>query len=110
MSPFEEILRSKNKLRDQLTKHKKALRQKNDKDLSQDLRLVSLEYELSKIQLAVMGLTRILTDKGVFTPFEFSEVLDVIDEEDGTKDGRVTPPDSANWSPFSTKDQLPDGI
>ncbi len=80
MSPFKEILNSENNLREQLEKHKQALSQKNDKDLSQDLRLVSLEYELSKMQLAVMGLTRILTDKGIFSSDEFSEILDVLDE------------------------------
>ncbi len=104
MSPFKEILQQENNLRQKLQKHKKAHQSKNDKDPSQDIRLVSLEYELSKMQLAVMGLTRILTDKGIFSADEFSEVLDILDEKDGTKDGRVTPPESANWSPFPVRD------
>ena len=104
MSPFKKILQTETNLREQLVKYKSALHTKNNKDLSQDIRLVSLEYDLSKMQLAVMGLTRILTDKGIFSADEFSEVLDILDEEDGTKDGRVTPPESANWSPFVVRD------
>ena len=70
----------------------RAAAQSNRNDQSQDDRLVTLERENAELKLYVATLVRLLAEKAVFTPQEFSQYVDLIDREDGATDSRYAGP------------------
>ena len=63
---------------------------KNRKNTSQDAAIAQLEFENEQLKLYMASLVRILVSKDVFTNDEFKRFVDIIDGEDGVRDGRTS--------------------
>jgi hypothetical protein len=77
---------------DEITAWKKAHAELRERETGQNLRIVELDYEKSKLEIKVAALVRLLVEAGVVDPGKLDALMTEIDFEDGVADGRVTPP------------------
>lgn len=78
---------------------KQELEKLRHREIDQNLRIVELDYEKSKLELKVAALIRLLTEAGTIDADKLAAMMTVIDAEDGQLDGRVTPEDPGR-TPF----------
>ena len=71
-------------LRDQLA------RQRNSSPVATSLPIKELQKENDELKLYIAALVRILTSKGTITKEELKQMIDTIDTEDGSQDGKFT--------------------
>lgn len=71
-------------LRDQLA------RQRNTSPVATSLPIKELQKENDELKLYIAALVRILTSKGTITKEELKQMIDTIDTEDGSQDGKFT--------------------
>ncbi|MGB6221649.1 hypothetical protein [Haloferula sp.] len=84
---------------EQLATWKIELEKLRSREIDQNLRIVELDYEKSKLELKLAALLRLLVENGTIDADRFTAMMTVIDAEDGRLDGRVTPEDPGR-SPF----------
>jgi hypothetical protein len=77
---------------DEIAAWKKAYAELRSSETGQNLRIVELDYEKSKLELKVAALIRLLVESGVVDRDKLEATMNEIDAEDGTPDGRITPP------------------
>lgn len=78
---------------------KQELEKLRGREVDQNLRIVELDYEKSKLELKVAALIRLLIESGTVDVTKLTAMMTVIDAEDGRIDGRVTPEDPGR-TPF----------
>ena len=61
-------------------------------DRSQDARIAALETDSAELTLYVASLVRLLVAKGVMSAEQFSRFVDIVDESDGSSDGKYGGP------------------
>jgi hypothetical protein len=76
---------------DEITAWKQAYAGLRENETGQNLRIVELDYEKSKLELKVAALIRLLVGSGLVDPAKLESLMAEIDAEDGVCDGRVTP-------------------
>lgn len=84
---------------EELATWKKELEKLRNREIDQNLRIVELDYEKSKLELKVAALIRLLVESGTVDASKLSAMMTVIDAEDGCVDGRITPQDPGR-TPF----------
>jgi hypothetical protein len=77
---------------DEITAWKKAHAELRERETGQNLRIVELDYEKSKLEMKVAALVRLLVEAGLVDPAKLEALMAEIDLEDGVADGRITPP------------------
>ena len=77
---------------DEINAWKQAHAELRKGETGQNLRIVELDYEKSKLELKVAALIRLLVESGVVDPAKMESLMAEIDAEDGVADGRITPP------------------
>lgn len=78
---------------------KQELEKLRNREIDQNLRIVEIDYEKSKLELKVAALVRLLIESGAVDATKLAEMMTVIDAEDGRVDGRITPEDPTR-TPF----------
>jgi hypothetical protein len=63
----------------------------NREDISHDQELANLRRENDELKLYLSAIIRLLTVKQVLTMEELQKMVDVVDAEDGAKDGKARP-------------------
>lgn len=69
---------------------KREVRGKDLTDHAQDQQIAYLQEENNTLKLYVAAITRLLIGKGVVTREEIEKLVDIIDAEDGTTDGKTS--------------------
>ncbi|XZE51877.1 hypothetical protein SH139x_003543 [Planctomycetaceae bacterium SH139] len=63
-------------------------------------RIETLEDQVGELALLCRSLLTILREDGTIQPERFEQVMQHIDEQDGTVDGKITPPDPPEPPPY----------
>ncbi len=80
---IEDCERDISELRQLLHEKRAALHEQNDE-------INDLRAENEELKLYMASIIKLLISKSVFTPEEFARFVDIIDQSDGTGDGRFT--------------------
>lgn len=93
MNPFNEALDKApaQTWLDEIAAWKISYAELRANETGQNLRIIELDYEKSKLELKVTALIRLLIESGVVDREKLESYMTVIDAEDGTPDGRITP-------------------
>lgn len=73
---------------DDINRLKRSLDGAARKDLSQDRKIAALEEENSELKLYLASVVRLLVSKGVVAEDELRSMVEAIDGEDGSADGK----------------------
>lgn len=100
MSFWDHLFDNEYKQRTDIESLKKKTRQGN-RTLSRALantedhqaRIETLEVQVGELALLCRSLLTILREDGTIQPERFEQVMQHIDEQDGTLDGKITPPE-----------------
>ena len=84
---------------EELATWKQQLEKLRSREIDQNLRIVELDYEKSKLELKLAALIRLLIESGTIDTTKLAAMMAVIDAEDGSIDGRITPEDPCR-TPF----------
>lgn len=116
MNSFKEILKLKEDLRKRIDQCQETLEEESERNTAQDLNIFGLECELSKLEVSITGMLRLLLLKGLFTKNEVSQILELIgeaDELDEEEEGETTCilfPHASKWASDSSNSAIAHGF